>query len=464
LKTIKTSLRLIRESLSGNTIDFTQISLNKAIILLSVPMILEMVMESVFAITDIFFVSSLGSNAISGVGLTESFLVIVYSFGGGLSVAATAIVSRRIGEKNPESAALAAVQSIIVGFLVSAVISVFGIIFSADLLKIMGASHEVIKISRHFTAIMLGGNFVIILLFVINGIFRSSGDAAISMRVLWIANILNIILDPCLIYGLGPFPKLGLTGAAIATTTGRGIGVLYQLYLLFSGSRRIKITLKQFYIDLTVMRQIIRLSFGTVMQHIADTVGWIGMVRIVSFFGSAALAGYTIAVRIVIFALLPSWGFSNSAATLVGQNLGAKQPDRAERSVWITFFFNIAFMACVALILIFFNSMLIRTFTSENQVVELGSKSLQYFGFAFLSIGAGMIFIQALNGAGDTSTPLFINIFAYVVLEIPLAYGLAIGLHIGINGVYYALISSQTFVSLISFYFFKRGKWKLRIV
>ncbi len=427
-------------------------------------MILEMVMESIFAITDIFFVSHLGSEAISAVGLTEAFLVIVYSVGGGLSVAATAVVARRIGEKKSEQASVAAVQSILVGLAASAVIAVFGILYASDLLALMGASKSVIAIGTPFAAIMLGGNFVIILLFVINGVLRSSGDAALSMRVLFIANILNIILDPCLIYGLGPFPELGLTGAAVATTIGRGTGVLYQLYLLFYGKIRVQLKLKHLSIDFDVMRHIIKLSFGTVMQHIADTIGWIGLVRIVSIFGSAALAGYTIAVRIVIFALLPAWGFSNSAATLVGQNLGAKQPARAERSVWITFFFNIGFMTVVGLILIFFNTLLIRVFSTEIQVIELGAESLRFFGFAFLSIGGGMIFMQALNGAGDTSTPLFINLFAYLVLEIPLAYFLAITLNIGLNGVYYALISSQTVVSLISFYFFKQGKWKLREV
>jgi putative MATE family efflux protein len=454
----------IKEAISGTEQDFTTGSLRRAIFLLSIPMVLEMLMESVFAVVDIFFVSKLGSEAVAAVGLTESLITIVYSIGMGLSMAATAMVSRRIGEKDPEGAARAAVQSIITGLLVSLLIAIPGIVFASDLLRLMGASEEIYTSMSSYTAIMLGSNVVIMLLFIINAVFRSAGDAAVSMRVLWLANLANIVLDPLLIFGIGPFPELGITGAAIATTIGRGLAVVYQFYLLFYGNKRVRILLKDIGINLKIIKTLIRISLGGMGQNLIATTSWIGLMRIISEFGSEAIAGYTIALRVIIFALLPSWGISNAAATLVGQNLGAHKPDRAQRSVWAVGKVNVWLMGVVSILLIAFPSVFIRMFIDEPAVVKSGMMSLRIISIGFVFYGLGMVMVQALNGAGDTLTPTIINFFCFWILEIPLAYFLALSLNIGEEGVYYAIVISESVMALTAAIIFNRGKWKRKRV
>jgi putative MATE family efflux protein len=454
----------VKEAIAGTEQDFTQGSMSRAIFLLSVPMVLEMLMESVFAVADIYFVSRLGADAVATVGITESLITIVYAIGVGLSMATTALVSRRIGEKNPEGAARAAFQSILAGLVISLLIAIPGIIYASDLLRLMGASETIYTEMWGYTAIMLGGNAVIMLLFIINAVFRSAGDAAISMRVLIFANGLNIILDPILIFGWGPFPELGITGAAIATNTGRGLAVVYQFYLLFKGNKRVRLMVKDITVHLGTIRQLFKLSAGGIGQHLIATSSWIGLVRIISEFGSEALAGYTIAIRIIIFSLLPSWGISNAAATLVGQNLGAKQPNRAERSVWLVGRVNMVYMGLVSLALILAPSVFVEMFINEAPVISSGSVSLRIISFGFILYGLGMVMVQALNGAGDTLTPTWINFFCFWLLEIPLAYLLALALDLGETGVYYAIVISESMMALTAMWFFKRGRWKMKEV
>jgi putative MATE family efflux protein len=427
-------------------------------------MVLEMFMESIFAVVDIYFVSKISPDAVAAVGITESMLTIVYSIGSGLSVAATALVARRIGEKNAAGASCAAVQAIIASFAVSMLVSVPGIFFSKDLLRLMGASPGVVEIGSMYTVIILGSNSLIMLLFIINAIFRSSGDAAISMRVLWLANIINIILDPCLIFGFGPLPALGVKGAAIATALGRGLAVLYQFFLLFKGKRRVKISLRQFKINLEVMKQLFYLSLGGIGQSIIATSSWIILVRIIAVFGSAVLAGYTIAIRIVGFSLLPAWGLTNAASTLVGQNLGANKPKRAEQAVWVTGFANMAFLGIIAVIFLLFTGPILRIFIQETNVVLSGSVCLRFLAYGYLFYALGMSIIQGFNGAGDTATPMKINIFCYWLLEIPLAWFLALPMGIGEKGVYAAIVVAEAMMTMVSVFIFRRGRWKKRKV
>lgn len=454
----------IKEAIAGTEQDFTSGSLRRAIFLLSVPMVLEMLMESVFAVADIWFVSKLGAEAVATVGLTESLITIVYAIGVGLSLVTTALVSRRIGQKDPDRAARAAFQSIIVGLAVSLLIAIPGFIFAKELLILMGASEIMYNEMSSYTTIMLGGNAVIMLLFIINAVFRSAGDAAISFRVLLIANGLNIILDPMLIFGIGPFPELGIKGAAIATNTGRGLAVMYQLYLLFFGNGRVQLRAKNIIIHLETIRKVLRLSAGGIGQYLIATSSWIGLFRIISEFGSHALAGYTIAIRIVIFALLPAWGISNAASTLVGQNLGARKPERAERSVWSVARINMFYMGLVSIALILFPTSFISIFTSEADVINSGVTSLRILGYGFIFYGLGMVVIQSFNGAGDTITPTWINFFCFWLIEIPLAYMLALSLNIGEQGVYYAVIISESLMALTAVWYFRKGKWKLKEV
>jgi MATE family, multidrug efflux pump len=454
----------IKESISGTEKDFTKIKLSKAIILLSIPMVLEMVMESIFAVVDIFFVSKLGADAIATVGITESLLTIIYSIGMGLSMATTAIVSRRIGEKKPYRASVAAVQAIIAGAFVSILIGIPGMIFAKDLLRLMGANANIIENGYWYPTIALGSNIIIMLLFIINAVFRSSGDAALSMRILYLANIVNIILDPIFIFGFGPIPALGIKGAAIATATGRGIAVVYQFYLLLNGNGRIKIYRKALRVHLKVMTNLIQISLGGIGQSIIATSSWIGMVRIIAVFGSAALAGYTIAIRIIIFVLLPSWGISNATATLVGQNLGAKKPERAERAVWTTGYVNMFLLGLFSIIFIIEPHFFIRIFIDNNEVVNSGATGLRIISFGFIFYAMGMVMIQAFNGAGDTKTPTLINILCFWIIEIPLAYFLAKHIGINENGVYIAIIVAESVLTLIAMYLFKKGKWKLKEV
>ncbi|MDX2413688.1 MAG: MATE family efflux transporter [Bacteroidales bacterium] len=450
----------IVESISGSDLDFTEGKLSRAILILSIPMVLEMVMESIFAIADIWFVSKLGPDAVATVGITESMVTIVYAISIGLSMATSSIVSRRIGEKNHDKAARAAVQSILTGTLASLLIAIPGIIFASDLLRAMGANDTIVEEMSGYTSIMLGGNIVIMLLFIINAVFRSSGDAAISMRVLWIGNIINIILDPCFIFGIGPFPELGIKGAAVATTIGRGIAVLFQLYILIKGNKRVKILREHLRINFGLILKILKISMGGIGQNIIATSSWIFLVRIISEFGSAAVAGYTIAIRIVIFALLPSWGIANAAATLVGQNLGAKKPDRAEKAVWITGVVNMILLTAFGIIMILFPGYFIRLFIDDPEVVKSGITGLKIVSIGFISYGLGMVLVNAFNGAGDTATPTKINIVAFWMIEIPLAYFLGIKLTMAETGVFIAIVIAETVLTLIALMAFRRGKWK----
>jgi putative MATE family efflux protein len=460
----KKLVRDVKEAIAGTEQDFTSGSLKRAIFLLSVPMVLEMVMESIFAIVDIYFVSRLGAEAVATVGITESLVTIVYAIGIGLSMATTAMVSRRIGEKNPDGAAKVAFQSIITGLFVSLLIAIPGIIYASKLLQVMGASEDIYTNMWSYTAIMLGGNAVIMLLFIINAVFRSAGDAAISMRVLWVANIINLILDPMLIFGIGPFPELGVMGAAVATNIGRGLAVIYQFYLLFKGNGRVKLLVSHISVHLQTIRSLLKLSVGGIGQNVIAMSSWIGLVRIISEFGSEAIAGYTIAIRIIVFSLLPSWGISNAAATLVGQNLGAKKPDRAEKAVWAVGKVNMVSMGIISVILILFPSAFIRLFIDDPAVIFSGAASLRILAYGFILYGLGMVMVQALNGAGDTLTPTKINFFCFWLLEIPLAYFLALSLGVGETGVYYSIVIAESAMTIAAAWYFKRGKWKLKEV
>ncbi len=454
----------IIESVSGTDQDFTSGNLGKAILLLSVPMVLEMVMESIFAVVDIFFVSKLGADAIATVGITESLMTIIYALGFGLSMGTTALVSRRIGEKRAGEASNVGFQAILLGAALSFLIAIPGLFYASDLLRLMGANRVMQEEMAAYTSIILGGNIVIMMLFIINAVFRSAGDAAISMRVLWMANILNIILDPILIFGVGPIPAMGIEGAAIATTTGRGLAVIYQFYLLFNGHKRVQLDIRKLKVDFPVMGQLIRLSLGGIGQNIIATSSWIGLVRIIAEFGSVAMAGYTIAIRIVIFSLLPSWGIANAAATLVGQNLGAKKPDRAERSVWVTGKVNMILLCLVGILFAWNPSFYVGLFTQDHAIISSGAQALRIISIGMLAYGYGMVMVQSFNGAGDTITPTWINFFCFWMLEIPLAYLLAMSMGLGEKGVYYAILISESMLSLVAFILFRRGKWKLKEV
>ena len=455
---------LLKQSLRGSEHDYTQGSIRGAIILLAIPMILELSLESVFAVVDMYFVSHLpnSSIAMATVGLTEAVIALVYTIAMGLSTAATAVVARRTGEKNPDAAAHAGAQSLLIALVVTIVVSLLGIIFAADVLKIMGARPEVVEQGTVFTRIMLGGSVVIILLFLINGIFRGAGDAAMAMRSLWIASLINIFLCPMLINGYGPFPELGLKGAAIATTIGRGIGVLYQCYHLFSGRRAIKLKLSHFRLDLPVIKTLTEVAWPASLQFFIQSGSWIFMAYLVSITGSTdASAGYQVAIRNVVFFILPAWGLSNAAATLVGQNLGARQPKRAEQSVWLTAKYNAIFMLLVTILFVFFASPIISIFTKEPDVHRYATLALQIIGAGYIFYGIGMVMIQALNGAGDTKTPTWINLFGFWFFQIPLAWVLAKHFNWGPTGAFVAIPVAESFLALAAWYFFKKGKWKM---
>ena len=464
ISSFKSFFRDILEAVSGTEQDFTEAKLSKAILLLSIPAVLEMVMESVFVIVDIFFVSKLGADAVATVGLTESIITIVYAVSFGLATATTSMVSRRIGEKNPQKASQTAVQAIITGIAVSLLIAVPGALYAQRLLEIMGASPAISQNLSGYARIMIGGNVVIMLLFIINAIFRSAGDAAIAMRVLWIGNIINIILDPCFIFGLGPFPEMGVTGAAVATTTGRGIAVLYQFWLLFFGGKRIQLSINKLQINLKIIGRLLRLSAGSIGQNLIGTISWIGLVRIISIFGSEVVAGYTIAMRIISFVLLPSWGISNAASTLVGQNLGAKKPARAEKAVMVTGWVNTILLGIVGLVLVLFPVYFINLFIDDNAVLEAGAECLRIVSIGFAFYGFGMVLVNSFNGAGDTTTPLKINIFAYFLIEIPLAWVLAIKSGMNQQGVFVAIVIAESILTITAWFVFRRGKWKLKEV
>jgi len=421
-------------------------------------------MESVFAIADIFWVSKLGADSVATVGITESMLALIYAVAIGVSIGATATVARRTGEKDPEGAASAAVQAIALGIVLAIPIGIAGALLAPKLLTYMGGSPALVATGWRYTSIMLGGNVVIMLLFLINAIFRGAGDAAIAMRVLWFANILNIVLGPCFIFGLGPFPKLGVTGAALATTIGRGSGVLFQLWTLSRGRGRVVIERRHLKLDPAVMLRMLRLSGNAMFQILIGTASWIGLVRIISGFGSAALAGYTIGIRIIVFALLPSWGMSNAAATMVGQSLGAGKPDRAERSVWIAGFYNMIFLGVVGLAFVVGAPVLVSLFTSDPAVVPYGVACLRYVSYGFVFYAYGMVLTQAFNGAGDTWTPTWLNLFVFWLWEIPLAYVLAKVLGWGPRGVFLAITVAFSTLAVASAAVFRQGRWKLKKV
>ncbi len=450
----------IREAVRGSHQDFTAGSLNRAILLLAIPMVLEMVLESLFAVVDVMWVGRVGANAIATVGLTESMLTLVFAIAMGLSLSTTAMVARRIGEKNSEAAAVAGVQAIFIGLAMSVAIGLPCLFVAPRLLRLMGATPDIIAIGGNYARIALGGCGVVVMLFLNNAIFRGAGDAAIAMRLLWVSNVINLILDPCLIFGLGPFPRLGVTGAALATFTGRGIGVLYQFYRLMRGTERIRVLRRQIAVNLEVVCRLLRLSLTGIFQFVIAQTSWIGLVRIVSLFGAAALAGYTIAIRIVIFVILPSWGLSNAAATLVGQNLGAKRPDRAETSVWRTGFYNMVFLGSVGIVFTLFAQPIVSLFTNDPAVLPLAASCLRIVSYGNIGYAYGMVMLQAFNGAGDTVTPTILNLFAFWLFEIPLAYWLAIRLGWHSSGVYYAIVIAEGLLAVASILIFRRGRWK----
>ena len=455
----------IKESIAGSDQDFTRGSMKRAIFLLSIPMVLEMIMESVFAIVDIYFVSKISTQAVTTVGLTESLLVaVIFTIGMGYAMATTAMIARRVGEKKYDEASKVAIQAILLGVVTSIVLAIPGVFFASDLLRIMGAENEIIEHMSGYTAIMFGGNGIIMLLFIINAVFRGAGDAAVAMRVLWLANGINIILDPLLIFGIGPFPELGIEGAAIATNIGRGLAVVYQVYLLFNGKHRIKLKLTDFKVDFSIIGQLVKLSLGTIGQYFIATASWLGLARILSTFGSDVFAGYQIAIRIFIFSLLPSWGISNAAATLVGQNLGANQPDRAEKTAWLVARVNMIVMAFLMVFFLAIPEALIGIFSSNPIVIVSGSQCLRIMGLGLIFYGLGIVMINSFNGAGDTLTPTWINVIAFWLVEIPLAYYLAIQAGFQETGVFIAIVVAESVMTIIAVIIFRRGKWKLKKV
>ena len=446
---------IIKQSLNGEQQDYTQGSIRKAVFLLAIPMILELSLESVFALVDMFFVGKLGQNAIATVGLTESFITIVYSVAIGLSTAATAVVARRIGEKNLDAAANSGAQALIISLLITVVLSVFGIVFAGNVLSFMGASREVVAEGTIFTRIMLGGSVSILLLFLINGIFRGAGNAAMAMKSLWIASIINIILCPILIY------YFGLKGAAIATVIGRSSGVLYQCYYLFKGCGVLKFHKQHFKINTTIISSIANIAWPATLQFVIASGSWIVLARLVAETGGTeASAGYQIAIRNVVFFILPAWGLSNAVATLVGQNLGAKELDRAEKSVMLTTKYNAIFMSLVMLLFVFLSNPIIRFFSNNDNVVAYGTQALQIIGMGYVFYGIGMVMTQALNGAGNTKTPTIINFAGFWLFQIPLAYFLSKTLEMKTTGIFISVPVAETLIALLAWYYFKKGKWK----
>lgn len=460
INNFKKFLSLLRIALKGEEKEYTTGSINKAIFLLSIPMIAEMIMESLFAVVDVFFVSKVGVEAVATVGLTESILMIIYSVAMGVSMALTAIVARRIGEKNPERAAAAAFQGIVVCLVLGLATGVLGFYYAEDILRLMGAEPSLIESSAGYTRIMYAGNVSIILLFVTNGIFRGAGDATIAMRSLWLSNGLNIILDPLFIFGIGPFPEMGVAGAALATTIGRSIGVLYQFYYLFNGKSVIHLTLQSIVIRWQTIKEIFKIAAGGAGQFLIESASWIFLVRIMSMFGSAALAGYTIAFRVIVFTILPSWGMANAAATLVGQNLGAERPDRAEASVWKTAKWNMFFLGSISLIFIVFAPQILTLFTTDPEALFIGQRALQIICIGYVFFAYGMVISQSFNGAGDTRTPLLINFVVFWLMQIPLSYFLAVWLDLKGDGVFTSIALCHSVHALICIWLFRKGRWK----
>ncbi|WP_204345721.1 MATE family efflux transporter [Psychroserpens algicola] len=453
-----------KQAVSGKEQEFTSGSIRKAVFMLSIPMILEMLMESIFAVVDIFYVSKVSVNAVATIGLTESVVTLVYAVAIGLSMAATAIVARRIGEKDNEGASQAAVQVILLGILVAAVISVIGILFPKDILALMGGEPDLIAEGYGYTQILLGGNVTIMLLFLINAIFRGAGDASMAMWTLILSNGLNIILDPMFIFGFGPIPAYGVEGAAIATTIGRGSAVVFQLIVLFYGWSRIKVGVKDVVLRVAVMVNLIKVSLGGIGQFLIGTSSWVFLMRIMSEFGSEVLAGYTIAIRVMMFTFMPAWGMSNAAATLVGQNLGAKLPERAEQSVWKTGKYCAYFMGVVSIAYLVFAPQIISWFTDVPSVVENGSLCLRVIAAGYIFYAYGMVVINSFNGAGDTMTPTIINFICFWLFQLPFAYLMAITFDFGPTGVFLAIVLAEVLISIIAILWFRKGQWKLKQV
>ncbi|MCU0303058.1 MAG: MATE family efflux transporter [Thermoanaerobaculales bacterium] len=451
-------------SLKGEELDYTTGPIDRAVVLLAIPMVLEMVMESVFALTDAFFVSRLGTDAVATVGLTEAMITILFAVAVGTGMATTAMVARRIGEKDLAGARVAAAQSILLGLGLTVVVAAPGVVFARELLGLMGGSPELVAAGYGYTRVLFGGSLTIMLLFLLNAVFRGAGDAAVAMRVLWVANAVNIVLDPCLIFGLGPFPELGVTGAAVATTIGRGVGVALQLWVLIAGGSRIRLALDDLRPRLAVILTLLRLSVGGVLQFLIGTASWVVLVWIIGSFGAAVVAGYTVAIRLVVFAILPSWGLANAAATLVGQNLGAGSPDRAEASVWRAGLLNTLFLLAVAVVFIAGAGPMIRLFSTDAAVVAAGVACLRWVSVGYPFYAWGMVMVQAFNGAGDTTTPTVINLVCYWLLQLPLAFLLAHHTGLDASGVFIAITAAESAIAVVGVLVFRRGRWKRREV
>jgi putative MATE family efflux protein len=454
----------VKESLSDNDFDFTVGPIGRALGLLAIPMVLEMAMEAVFAVVDIAFVSRLGTNAIAAVGLTEALITVLYAVAIGLGMGVTAMVARRIGEKDPEAAAVATGQAIWVGAALAIAIGVLGVSYAADLLRLIGADEAVVAEGRGFTAVLLGGSASILYLFLLNAAFRGAGDAPIALRSLTLANALNIVLDPCLIFGFGPFPELGVTGAAVATTVGRGIGVVYLFHALFIARGRLNLRLRHCAIVARLIARLVNISIGGIGQFLIATASWIVIMRIVALYGNAPIAAYTVALRLIEFAFLPAWGLGNACATLVGQNLGAGRPDRAERSVWRASRYNAIFMSLLGIVSVILAPQIVGLFSPEPDVVRYGTSCIRILGIGYPMYAIGMITIQALNGAGDTYTPSILNFVCFWMVQIPLAYWLAVPIDFGPNGVFTSIVISESMLTILAVMVFRTGKWKTRKV
>lgn len=461
LRKASSFLSLLKQAILGTEQNFTEGSINRAIFLLSVPMILEMAMESMLAVVDIFFISRLNdNNAVTAVGLTESVIAIVYSLAMGLGMSATAMVARRVGEQDRPGAAVAAVNAMYIGVVISVLITFTGLLFYKDVLILMGASEAVVAVGSGYTWWMLTGNFTIVALFLVNAIFRGAGNAAIAMHSLWIANILNMILDPILIFGWGPIPSFGVEGAAIATNIGRGTGVLYQVFFLMGTKGIIQIHRESLRVDYPVIGRLLKVAAGNVGQFLISTASWLFLARIIVTFGSSAFAGYQIAIRVIIFTILPSWGMANAAATLVGQNLGANLPERAETSVWRAGFLNMIFLGLVSLFFYFISEPIMRIFSADNEVVYYGTQCLRIVAFGYVFYGYGMVVVQAFNGAGDSRTPTILNLFCYWLFQVPLAWALATQTTLQVTGAFWAIAITESVIAVVAILLFRRGTWK----
>ncbi len=461
----------LRSSLSGEERDWTRIDPRRAVLLLAFPMVLEMVMESVFAVVDVFFVARLGPAAVATVGLTEAVITLIFAVSLGVSMATTALVARRIGEGDREGASEVAVQALAVGAGVSVLFGIAGALGARHILTFMGATDEVLAVGTTYATILLGGSGSVVLLFLGNAIFRGAGDPAVAVRVLWTGNLINLVLDPCLIFGLGPFPELGLTGAAVATVTGRTVAVLLQIRYLVTGKSRIRVHPALLRLRPSVIRRLLRISWGGIVQYLAETGAWVALVRVLALFGDAALAGYTVAIRLVLFTFLPSWGLSNAAATLVGQHLGAKQPEEAERSVWLTARYNAVFLGSVGLVFVAVPDLLLRPFAPDlgggganEEMLRVGAACLRWLGVCYGFFAFGLVTIQAFNGAGDTGTPMRLKVIFYWLLQIPIAWSLAVPAGLGPHGVFATMAATEIAMALAAVVLFRRGRWKEKVV